>query len=136
MVFTPSHSPTITEGVPLDRLSISISSLGHRMMMCNGKNITIDDSDPAWSYTSSGQQWGTSSTYVVDYYQQTEHVTNVAGATASVQFEGNAVYLYGGTLDDHGTFNVQVNDHPVVSMNGSTVGYHSRVLLVRFSSFD
>ncbi|KAF8715251.1 hypothetical protein RHS03_00034, partial [Rhizoctonia solani] len=94
-----------------------------------GKNITIDDSDPAWSYTSSGQQWGTSSTYVVDYYQQTEHVTNVAGATASVQFEGNAVYLYGGTLDDHGTFNVQVNDHPAVSMNGSTVGYHSRVLL-------
>ncbi|QRW23881.1 hypothetical protein RhiXN_10205 [Rhizoctonia solani] len=94
-----------------------------------GKNITIDDSDPAWSYTSSGQQWGTSSTYVVDYYQQTEHVTNVAGATASVQFEGNAVYLYGGTLDDHGTFNVQVNDHPAVSMNGSTVGYHPRVLL-------
>jgi hypothetical protein len=63
-------------------------------------------------------------------------LTNVAGATASVQFQGNAVYLYGGTLDDHGAFNVQINDHPAVSLNGSTVGYHSRVLLVSFRPFN
>ncbi|KAF8749717.1 hypothetical protein RHS01_09902 [Rhizoctonia solani] len=90
-----------------------------------GKNITIDDSDPAWSYTPSGQQWGTSSTYVVDYYSKpSSSVTNVAGATASVQFEGNAVYLYGGTLDDHGTFNVQVNDHPAYYADGLGPGTH------------
>ncbi|KAG8688164.1 hypothetical protein FRC11_005954 [Ceratobasidium sp. 423] len=56
-------------------------------------------------------------------------LTNVGGATASVQFQGNAVYLYGGTLDDHGTFNVQIDDHNPVGLNGSTNGYHPRVLL-------
>ncbi|CAE6436439.1 unnamed protein product [Rhizoctonia solani] len=91
------------------------------------KNITIDDS--SWNYTTPSTAWGTSSTYVVDYFNQTEHLTNVGGATASVQFQGNAVYLYGGTLDDHGTFNVQIDNHDPVGLNGSTNGYHPRVLL-------
>ncbi|CAE7145151.1 unnamed protein product [Rhizoctonia solani] len=93
----------------------------------DAKNITIDDS--SWNYTSPSTAWGTTSTYVVDYFNQTEHLTNVGGATASVQFQGNAVYLYGGTLDDHGTFNVQIDNHDPVGLNGSTNGYHPRVLL-------
>ncbi|CUA72036.1 hypothetical protein RSOLAG22IIIB_10001 [Rhizoctonia solani] len=93
----------------------------------DAKNITIDDS--SWNYTSPSTAWGTTSTYVVDYFNQTEHLTNVGGATASVQFQGNAVYLYGGTLDDHGTFNVQLDNHDPVGLNGSTNGYHPRVLL-------
>ncbi|CAE6437706.1 unnamed protein product [Rhizoctonia solani] len=91
------------------------------------KNITMDDYN--WNYTSPSAPWGTTSSYVVDYFNQTEHLTNVGGATASVQFQGNAVYLYGGTLDDHGTFNVQLDDHNPVGLNGSTNGYHSRALL-------
>ena len=90
------------------------------------KNITIDDYH--WNYTIASQ-WGTDSKYVVDYLNNTEHLTNTGGATTSVEFQGSAVYLYGGTLDDHGMFSVQVNDHSPVSLNGSSVGYHPRVLL-------
>ncbi|KAJ1300306.1 hypothetical protein OPQ81_005128 [Rhizoctonia solani] len=93
----------------------------------DAKNITMDDYN--WNYTTPSTAWGTTSSYVVDYYNQTEHFTNVGGATASVQFQGNAVYLYGGTLDDHGTFNVQIDDHTPVGLNGSSKGYHPRVLL-------
>ncbi|KAF8598670.1 hypothetical protein BDV93DRAFT_478274 [Ceratobasidium sp. AG-I] len=90
-------------------------------------NITLDDG--AFTYTTPGAAWTTSSSYMVDYYNKTEHITNVAGAAASLTFEGSGIYLYGGTLNDHGTFNVQIDDHSPVGLNGSTKDYHPRVLL-------
>ncbi|KAG9074396.1 hypothetical protein FS749_014056 [Ceratobasidium sp. UAMH 11750] len=90
-------------------------------------NITLDDG--AFTYTTPSVPWSTSSIYVGDYYNKTEHATNVAGATASLTFEGTGFYLYGGTLNDHGQFSVAVNDHAPVVLNGSTNGYHSRVPL-------
>jgi hypothetical protein len=49
-------------------------------------------------------------------------------------FEGTGIYLYiGGTLDNHGTFNAQIDDHALVGSNGSTKGYHYKTILVSFS---
>ncbi|QRV82730.1 transmembrane protein [Ceratobasidium sp. AG-Ba] len=90
-------------------------------------NNTVDDG--AFTYTSPGADWFTSSQYVGDYYGKTEHATNVGGATASLTFEGAGFYLYGGTLNDHGTYNVQVDDHAPVGLNGTTKDYHPRQLL-------
>ncbi|KAG9080906.1 hypothetical protein FRC06_006006 [Ceratobasidium sp. 370] len=90
-------------------------------------NNTVDD--VFFTYTTPGVPWVTSTSYVGDYYNQTEHATNVGGATASLTFEGTGFYLYGGMLDDHGTFNVQVDSHDPVGLNGSTKGYHPRQVL-------
>ncbi|KAG8729331.1 hypothetical protein FRC10_004062, partial [Ceratobasidium sp. 414] len=90
-------------------------------------NNTIDDG--AFTYTTPSTQWITSTGYVGDYYNKTEHAINVGGATASLKFEGTGFYLYGGTLDNHGMFSVQVDDHNPVALNGSSKGYHPRVPL-------
>lgn len=62
-------------------------------------------------------------------------ITQVAGATASLAFEGTGFYLYGGTLVDHGVFKIQVDDQPLVTLNGSTKSFYPRALLVGFSLF-
>ncbi|KAG8702610.1 hypothetical protein FRC08_003383 [Ceratobasidium sp. 394] len=89
-------------------------------------NITLDDG--AFTYTTPGQ-WTTSTSYVGHYYNNTEHATNVSGATASLTFKGTGFYLYGGTLDDHGLFSVVVDEHAPVVLNGSTRGFHPQVPL-------
>lgn len=90
-------------------------------------NITVDDG--GFTYTTPGAAWFTTSQYVGDYHNQTEHATSVGGAQASLTFEGSGFYLYGGTLKDHGTYNVQVDDHTPVGLNGSTQDYHPQQLL-------
>ncbi|KAF8598672.1 hypothetical protein BDV93DRAFT_412802, partial [Ceratobasidium sp. AG-I] len=92
-------------------------------------NQTIDDSDGAFTYKSPGVAWSTSTMYSSDHYGGTEHATNTNQANASLLFEGSGIYLYGGTLHDHGGFSVQIDAGFPVSLNGSTSGYHSGVLL-------
>ncbi|KAG8682331.1 hypothetical protein FRC08_015028, partial [Ceratobasidium sp. 394] len=89
-------------------------------------NTTLDDSQ--FTYTPA-DAWGNTSDYVGDYYNGTQHLTDRGGARASLTFQGNGIYLYGGTLDNHGAFTVELDGHPPVAMNGSTNGYHYRVPL-------
>ncbi|KAG8699192.1 hypothetical protein FRC09_006768, partial [Ceratobasidium sp. 395] len=90
-------------------------------------NNTFDD--VAFTYNSPGLAWATTSQNVGDYFNKTQHLTNVGGATASLSFQGSGFYLYGGTDSGHGMFNVQVNNQAPVRLNGSTEDYHPRQLL-------
>ncbi|QRV82733.1 hypothetical protein RhiJN_10748 [Ceratobasidium sp. AG-Ba] len=89
-------------------------------------NKTYDDGQ--FNYAPP-DAWGNTSVYVEDYYGRTEHLTNRGGASASIEFNGTGVYLYGGTLENHGAFTIELDDHPPVVLNGSTNGYHYQVPL-------
>ncbi|KAG8706633.1 hypothetical protein FRC08_000932, partial [Ceratobasidium sp. 394] len=62
-------------------------------------NTTLDDSQ--FIYTPA-DAWSNTSRYVGDYYNGTQHLTDREGASASLTFQGTGIYLYGGTLDNHG----------------------------------
>ncbi|KAG8772488.1 hypothetical protein FRC12_003057 [Ceratobasidium sp. 428] len=55
--------------------------------------------------------------------------TSRKGASASLTFEGTGIYLYGGTSPDHGAYTIELDDNPLVLMNGSTKDYHPKILL-------
>jgi hypothetical protein len=57
--------------------------------------------------------------------------TKNGNAQATVKFEGNAVYVFGGTGTSHGSYSVAVDGGPAESYSGATlVQENYQVLLV------
>ncbi|KAG8733197.1 hypothetical protein FRC10_000369, partial [Ceratobasidium sp. 414] len=73
--------------------------------------------------------WSSSSQYVTDYYGRTEHLTSQREASASLAFEGSGIYLYGGTLDDHGVYTVNIDENLPVVLTGFTKDFHPKNIL-------
>ncbi|KAG8776761.1 hypothetical protein FRC12_000704 [Ceratobasidium sp. 428] len=73
--------------------------------------------------------WINTSPDVAEYHGRTGHTTSQKGASASLTFEGTGIYLYGGTSPDHGAYTIELDDNPLVLMNGSTKDYHPKILL-------
>ncbi|KAI0783846.1 hypothetical protein BC629DRAFT_529054 [Irpex lacteus] len=74
-------------------------------------NITIDDASPFIQYAPSGA-WSDSShadAAYTSYLNDTFHATNASDATATVTFNGSAVYLYGAFRGNHDVYRVTLD---------------------------
>ncbi|KXN90998.1 hypothetical protein AN958_03065, partial [Leucoagaricus sp. SymC.cos] len=118
-----SDGETLTGGAPVDIDAITfetpITSSG-----VNFSVMTIDDSDPRINYLPPNS-W--SSNFRPEFQNGTLHFSQVPDATASLQFSGNAVALYGTVSPDHADISVTIDGGTVTMPNGSS----SRVLAVR-----
>jgi hypothetical protein len=57
--------------------------------------------------------------------------TSKAKAQATINFEGNAAYVFGGTDKNHGTYTVAVDSGPAMTFNATTMNQvNFQVLLV------
>ena len=56
--------------------------------------------------------------------------TTAYGAAAALSFDGSEIFLYGGTGPDHGTFKIQLDDQPAITLTGTSPISHPNALLV------
>ncbi|KAH7332693.1 hypothetical protein B0J17DRAFT_678447 [Rhizoctonia solani] len=87
--------------------------------------IELDDTHQNWTYTGAWKTRGGA-----DTSNSSTHLARELGAQASLTFEGVGIYLYGHILNDHGKFNVSIDDAPPVSLNGFFSTGFSQVPLV------
>jgi hypothetical protein len=70
-------------------------------------NKMVDDADSAVQYLPSALGWNTARN--TNYNSGTLHFSDLAGATASLSFSGEALAVYGTTSPDHGDLQVQID---------------------------
>ncbi|KAH0827627.1 hypothetical protein J3R83DRAFT_4369 [Lanmaoa asiatica] len=80
----------------------------------------IDDKSPLISYdatwlfgTAWGDQWAT------DYYLGTFTTNNVTDGSATLNFNGTAIWIYGANRPNHGSYTVQVDGATYSGYNGA-----------------
>ncbi|KAH7101247.1 hypothetical protein BKA62DRAFT_672129 [Auriculariales sp. MPI-PUGE-AT-0066] len=73
-------------------------------------NSTIRAGDAAWTYSTGSKWYGQTNTFPSDNRKQPVQVSHTASDAASFSFSGQAVYLYGDTLADHGRYSVAVDN--------------------------
>ncbi|KAF7782281.1 hypothetical protein Agabi119p4_1657 [Agaricus bisporus var. burnettii] len=85
---------------------------------------TIDDTDPKITYLPAAA-WDVNTR--LEFQNSTLHYSQAADASASVQFSGNAIALYGTASPDHADISVIIDDKTVIMPPGTS----SRVNAVR-----
>ncbi|KAJ7497579.1 hypothetical protein FB451DRAFT_1212004 [Mycena latifolia] len=91
--------------------------------MASSFNLTIDDSSPLILYGPSGAWQDASSNDIAGlaYTGNTLHSTTAPGATATINFNGTGISIYGGRRPDYGTYTMTV-DGTVVQDSTATGG--------------
>lgn len=74
----------------------------------NVTNKTLDDSDPDITYNGT---WTTNNS--TDFWGGTSIYTGTPGDSFSFDFEASAVWIYGDQVNDHGFFDVYMDDKPL-----------------------
>lgn len=86
-----------------------------------GTNFTFDDTDTRITYSGNNDWSPQSSSISADlYHNGTFHETTKNQAQATISFEGNAAYIFGGTSKDNGAYSVVVDDGTAVKLNGTS----------------
>jgi len=101
------------------------------------KSTVVDDSDQLVSYLPSSSDWQVNQQPV--YKNGTLHFTQVAGASASLDFIGEAVAIYGTVSPDHADMIVNVDGKSTVvpgGSQGSISGLRTQVLLYFSNSLE
>ncbi|EIN11715.1 hypothetical protein PUNSTDRAFT_50601 [Punctularia strigosozonata HHB-11173 SS5] len=70
-------------------------------------NSTVDDADSSISYGPSASDWSTNTGN--GFLSNTLHFTQTGGATATYQFQGNAVALFGTVSPDHANYTISID---------------------------
>ncbi|CAE6456978.1 unnamed protein product [Rhizoctonia solani] len=83
----------------------------------------------SWSTTDPAGQTGS-------YHQNTVHTTSTQGSTVSIQFSGNAIYVYGSTDSFSGAYDVKIDGQSTTSLKGSTSTFRQPALLFYADGFD
>nr|GAT58561.1 predicted protein [Mycena chlorophos] len=99
--------------------------------MASSFNLTIDDASPLISYGPSGawQDASSSDTAGLDYTAGTLHQTTTQGATATIQFNGTGIEIYGGHRPEYGTYKLTVDGQEVESSTATAPGVEVQQLL-------
>ncbi|KAJ7072062.1 hypothetical protein C8F01DRAFT_1243146 [Mycena amicta] len=99
--------------------------------MASSFNLTIDDSSPLISYGPSGawQDASSKDTAGLAYTAGTLHSTTAPGATATIQFNGTGIEIYGGHRPGYGTYQLTVDGKHVTSGTATAVGVEIQQLL-------
>ncbi|EUC59095.1 transmembrane protein, putative [Rhizoctonia solani AG-3 Rhs1AP] len=99
----------------------------------------IDDAGDSTlvSYTPTGS-WSTADPtgQTGSYHQNTIHATSTQGSTVSIQFSGNAIYVYGSTDSSSGTYSVKIDRQSATSLQGSTSTFRQPALLFYADGLD
>ncbi|CAE6524327.1 unnamed protein product [Rhizoctonia solani] len=99
----------------------------------------IDDADDSAvvSYTPSGS-WSTTDPAgeTGSYHQNTVHTSSTQGSAVSIQFSGNAIYLYGSTDSFSGAYDVKIDGQSATSLTGSTSTFRQPALLFYADGLD
>jgi len=83
-------------------------------------NVTVDDSSPLISYTPAGA-WVDSpagDSLLSEYFDSSYHSTTAAGATATFEFNGTAVWVFGALRPNHGHFQAALDGGKPVTFDG------------------
>ncbi|KAF9010572.1 hypothetical protein BDQ17DRAFT_930237 [Cyathus striatus] len=92
---------------------------------------SFDDNDAAMVYTPSPQAWNFNNGSA--FMNNTLHYTQMPGATASMQFNGDAVAVYGTVSPDHADIQVTLDGQMMPLLPGGSGGrvsaLHTKVLL-------
>ncbi|CEL61973.1 hypothetical protein RSOLAG1IB_04723 [Rhizoctonia solani AG-1 IB] len=99
----------------------------------------IDDAgDPGVvSYTPTGS-WSTTDPtgQTGSYHQNTIHTTSTRGSAVSIQFSGNAIYVYGSTDSSSGAYDAKIDGQSATSLQGSTATFRQPALLYYADGLD
>ncbi|KAJ1306648.1 hypothetical protein OPQ81_007643 [Rhizoctonia solani] len=89
------------------------------------------------SYTPTGS-WRTRDPtgQTGSYHQNTIHTTSTRGAAVSIQFSGNAIYVYGSTDSSSGAYDVKIDGQSATSLEGSTSTFRQPALLFYADGLD
>lgn len=74
-------------------------------------NLTVEDNSPLISYAPSGA-WNDNSdsdSFIQSYSGNSLHTTFAQGATATINFNGTGIWLFGGTRPIYGTYTIAVD---------------------------
>ncbi|KAJ6500172.1 hypothetical protein C8R47DRAFT_285171 [Mycena vitilis] len=94
-------------------------------------NLTIEDSSPLISYAPSGawQDATATNTAGLAYSGSSLHSTTAQGATATIQFNGTGIEIYGGHRPSYGTYTLTVDGETVESGTATDLGVVTQQLL-------
>ncbi|KII92755.1 hypothetical protein PLICRDRAFT_37553 [Plicaturopsis crispa FD-325 SS-3] len=85
-------------------------------------NVTAEDCTPLITYAPTGA-WTddpSNDTLITSYSDNSLHTTSAQGATATIQFNGTGLWLYGGLRPNYGTYTLTVDGKTVKSGNANS----------------
>ncbi|KAJ7772642.1 hypothetical protein DFH07DRAFT_802662 [Mycena maculata] len=94
-------------------------------------NLTIDDSSPLISYGPSGawQDASSNDTAGLSYFGNSLHSTTAPGATATINFNGTGISIFGGFRPEYGTYTVAVDGKTVEDGTATAPGIETEQLI-------
>ncbi|KAJ7079072.1 hypothetical protein B0H15DRAFT_859012 [Mycena belliarum] len=94
-------------------------------------NLTIDDSSPLISYGPSGAWQDASSSDIagLTYNGNSLHTTKAPGATATINFNGTGITLYGGRRPEYGRYTMTVDGRMITDSSASGGGIELQQVL-------
>ncbi|KAF8672027.1 hypothetical protein RHS04_07942 [Rhizoctonia solani] len=90
----------------------------------NFEPVEVDNKNFTYS-----AQWGAET--MSGYRTSIAYVTRTEGATATLEFQGSEITIYGGTGPGFGMFRVQVDDQAALTLNATREKDHPPTILVR-----
>ncbi|KAJ6587195.1 hypothetical protein DFH09DRAFT_1359620 [Mycena vulgaris] len=99
--------------------------------MASSFNLTIDDSSPLILYNPSGawQDASSNDTAGLAYTGNTLHSTTAPGATATINFNGTGISIYGGRRPSYGRYTMSVDGTTVMDSTATGDGLEVQQLL-------
>jgi len=80
-------------------------------------NLTVEDSSPLISYSPAGSWIDTPAgdALAASYSGSSFHTTSTLGATATINFNGTGISIFGGHRPNYGTFSLVVDEQLVTT---------------------
>ncbi|KAJ7691259.1 hypothetical protein B0H17DRAFT_1063272 [Mycena rosella] len=99
--------------------------------MASSFNLTIDDSSPLILYEPSGawQDALSTDTAGLAYTGGTLHTTAAPGATATINFNGTGISIYGGRRPEYGRYTMTVDGSVIVDSTATDTGIEVQQVL-------
>ncbi|WWD03610.1 hypothetical protein V865_001664 [Kwoniella europaea PYCC6329] len=102
-------------------------------------NITIDDRSPQIIYKTTTNSWyvdHTSNNLTSQYFDSTFYTSDGENDSATLEFNGTAIYVYGAKRDYHGTYGVQLDDDHLEELDGYSDDVLIQELLFKKEGLD
>ncbi|KDQ20081.1 hypothetical protein BOTBODRAFT_386418 [Botryobasidium botryosum FD-172 SS1] len=124
----------------MSQLKAVILMLTCFFILCNGQTtslINVDDNDPRVQYFSPGpSNWIASTTSSSSLFQNTDHYTNVTGATVSFIFPGPMIQYWGNTDPSHGSCAIAIDGEYAETISSNGPGGAPPTLLFQRDDLD
>jgi hypothetical protein len=113
----------------------AVITLGDGSSNTKSTDIVLDDTHSNITY-SPGFVLSGGSGLSDTYYNKTFHLTNTAGASATINFWGNAIVLYGAVSSNHGPFTVSLDGAEPIELTGLSWTFRPQQILYQWSGLE